>query len=147
MKIRLCSPRPRRSPIAAEMLGLWIFKLGGSDQFIDSVNLIIHWLALPFAYGVGRHIGISRKWSIAASLIYFSTPVLIKQTWDTYVDLAFADCLVMTLYFYFCWYQHRNEQGLFWSILLGLSLGNLAQINGAGRSRFRAIPPPARESK
>ena len=119
-------------PKNIEMIGLWIFKLAGNDQFIDSVNLIIHWLVLPFAYGVGRHIGLSRKWALAASLIYFSTPILIEQTWSTFIDQAFADCLVMTLYFYFCWYQHRNEQGLLWSILLGLSLGNLAQIKGTG---------------
>ena len=119
-------------PKNIEFLGLWAFLLEGSDQHIDSVNLLLHIVTLPFAYGLGRRIGLDSRWALAGALLYFLTPTLAQQTWTTYVDQAFADSIVIALFFLFTWMQSEGAQRHVWTVLLGCTLGHLAHTKGTG---------------
>lgn len=119
-------------PKNIELLSLWAFRFDGDDTHIDMVNLLLHWLTLPFAYGLGRRVGLQPTWALAAALIYFCTPELIEQSWSAYIDQAFADGVVMMLYFLFTWMQTDGTQRNVWALLLGCALGHLAQTKGTG---------------
>ncbi len=118
-------------PKNIEFLSLWFYLFDGHDRWIDAVNGIIHVAVLPFAYTLGKRVGLSRSWSLAAAFVYFLTPTLISQTWTTYVDQPFADGIVMMLFFTLKWNTAKDNR-LFWSVMLGLSLGFLAQVKGTG---------------
>jgi hypothetical protein len=117
-------------PKNIEFLSLWIFKFSGNDQFVDGVNLLFHLAVIPFAYGVGQHVGLKRAWAFTAACIYFLTPNLILQSWSTYVDQALADSMVMVLFFYVSWLASPVENKSYWSLLLGLGLGHIAHTKG-----------------
>lgn len=119
-------------PKNIEFLGFWVFRFEGNDGHIDMVNLLLHWIAIPFAYGLGRRIGLQPGWAFLAALLYFLTPVLISQSWSGYIDGVFADSVVMMLYFLFTWMQSQGATRAVWAILLGCALGHLAQIKGTG---------------
>lgn len=119
-------------PKNVELLSLWAFRFDGSDRHIDMVNLLLHWLALPFAYGLGRRIGLQPCWALAGALLYFCTPVLIEQSWTAYIDQAFADSVVMMLFVLFTWMQAQGAARAAWAVLLGCALGHLAQTKGTG---------------
>jgi hypothetical protein len=57
---------------------------------------------------------------------------LLVQSWSTYIDGAFADSILMALFFYASWYENANDKRLFWGVVLGLGLGHLAQTKGSG---------------
>lgn len=119
-------------PKNIELLSLWAFRFDGDDSHIDMVNLLLHGLTLPFAYGVGRRIGLQPAWALAGALLYFCTPELIEQSWSAYIDQAFADSIVMMLYFLFTWMQAEGPPRNMWAVLLGCALGHLAQTKGTG---------------
>ena len=119
-------------PKNIELLSLWAFRFDGDDSHIDMVNLLLHWLALPFAYGLGRRVGLQPAWALAGALLYFCTPELIEQSWSGYIDQAFADSVVMMLYLLFTWMQTDGPQHNVWAVLLGSALGHLAQTKGTG---------------
>ena len=119
-------------PKNLELLSLWIQKLSGNDQFIEAGNMILHLLAIPFAYGIARYCSLDRQWATAAALIYFLTPEIISQSWSTYIDGAFSDSFVVLLFLIFSWHSCNKDQQLFWSILLGLGLGHVMQSKGSG---------------
>jgi hypothetical protein len=119
-------------PKNIEFLSLWSFLLEGDDTFIDTINLALHWLTVPFAYGVGRHVGLKRGWALAGALLYFLTPTLMAQTWRTYIDQAFADSVVIMLYVLFTWLTSAPSRRTGWLVLLGCTLGHLAQTKGTG---------------
>ncbi len=123
-------------PKNIEFLSLWIFKFDGNDQHIEGGNLLIHIITIPFAFGIGRLVGLSRCGSITAACLYFLTPMSLSQLRSTYIDQAFADCLVMAIYFLFYWSRHfislSNKESIIIAILVGLSTGSLPQIKGSG---------------
>jgi dolichyl-phosphate-mannose-protein mannosyltransferase len=128
-------------PKNIEFLSLWIYRLSGNDAAVDGANLIVHFAALPFAYAIGRQAGLERHWSLAACFIYFLTPNIIVQAWSTYIDGAFADSLVMTLYFLLRWQRADEETGWLNTALLGTSLGHLAQTKGLGLYVIAIVGP------
>ena len=93
-------------------------------------------MVIPFAFEIGRLAGLSKSGSIIASFIYFLTPISLTQLRSTYIDQALADCTVMAIYFLLYWVRHFAESSsrktMSMSLLLGLSVGNLAQIKGSG---------------
>lgn len=123
-------------PKNIEFLSLWIFKFDGNDQHIEGANLLIHIISIPFALGIGRLVGLSRSGSITAACLYFLTPMSLSQLRSTYIDQAFADCLVMAIYFLFYWTKYSGgflkKESTAMSILIGLSTGCLPHIKGTG---------------
>lgn len=123
-------------PKNIELLSLWIYKFDGNDQYVEGANLMIHLISIPFVFGLGRLAGLSKAGSLVASCIYFLIPMSLAQLRSTNIDQAFSDCVAMALYFLIYWIKNCTKlsgwKSLTISLLIGLSVGNLAQIKGSG---------------
>lgn len=115
---------PNVYPRDAELFYSFIYTLSGGPVLIHLGQWFFALGASVATIGCARRIGVSRSGSLVAAALFIGMPNVVMQATTAYVDLAFATCFLLALYFalgYFetpCW-----RYALAAGVAAGMSLG------------------------
>lgn len=82
----------------AEYMNAQIYILGGGDRIMNIVQFGAYVCGAVFIFGIGRKIGLSHRFSLISSWIYFLIPALIIETCTTQTDGVAASYLFLFVY-------------------------------------------------
>ncbi|MBA7671716.1 hypothetical protein ES703_79876 [subsurface metagenome] len=127
-KIHLIDTPVSRSniyPMNVELFFLWNVIFLGNDVLVDLSQFFFTLLGLLGIYALTRKIGVSTKSSLAASAIYFFTPLILIQSKTCQTDLAAAVLFLIALNFAFQYGKDSQISNLFISgVASGMLMGS-----------------------
>lgn len=112
--------------LGTEMHSVWAMLLGGflSSRAAEASAGATIWMFLPLllaaVFGWAREMGISRRWSLIATLMVATVPSVYHVAASAYIDVALALYVTLAVYALSCWWR-TLEKG--WLILIGIFLG------------------------
>jgi len=120
-------------PENAELLLMWPAVLGHSQQFIDSVQVIMAFLGVVVIYGLSRAVGVAAKTAFFVSMLFLFSPLVLAQMGSSYIDLICGVFFLICLYSAVVLYQTKNlfflyTTGLAGGLLLGMRYDSLALL-------------------
>lgn len=111
-------------PMNANLLFVWPVILLQDTRWIEGVQLLIGLYGIIVLYGLGCMFRLSRQNALFISLLFFLTPVVLKQAGCNYIDLIVSVFLLLSLFFALLFLQ--NKRLLFFYLLfaaIGLLIG------------------------
>lgn len=100
------------------------------EDFLVALPMLLAWAMLGLAtYSLGLYFGAERFYSLAATLLVLSIPMLLNHVTTLHVDLPVATFFTVGLYFALAY--HRTRHPLEFSLFLA-SMGMLAGIKTPG---------------
>lgn len=94
-----CRPEEILYPQLVEYMNMHIYLLMGSDRIITIVQAGAYLVSACCVYGIGRKLGVSRKFAWLSVWIYLLTPIVIIETLTTQTDVAAGAYLLCFVYF------------------------------------------------
>jgi len=126
-KIHLIDTPVSRSniyPMNVELFFLWNVIFLGNDVLVDLSQFFFALLGLLAIYALTRKIGVSPESSLAASAVFFFTPLILIQSKTCQTDLAAAVLFLIALNFIFQYGKDSQISHLFISgVASGLLMG------------------------
>jgi hypothetical protein len=127
-KIHLIDTPVSRSniyPMNVELFFLWNVIFLRNDVLVDLSQFFFALLGLLGIYALTRKVGVSTKSSLAASAIYFFTPLILIQSRTCQTDLAAAVLFLIALNFAFQYGKDSQISNLFISgVASGMLMGS-----------------------
>ncbi len=109
--------------LGTEMQIVWA-RLISSYGSVDAVSGAVVWLFLPLLlitiYAWARELGVSRTWSLVATLILATIPTAYHVASSGYIDLSLALYVTLATYALTRWWK---EQTWGWAVLIAIFLG------------------------
>ena len=109
-------------PENAELLFMWPTIFLHSQQFVNSVQLIVSLFGGAIIYGLARLQGIRSKISLFVSLLFLMTPVVMSQMGACYIDITVS---VFTLAVFYCAAMFYKSRDLMYFYSTALTAGLL----------------------
>lgn len=112
--------------LGTEMHSVWAMLLGGfvrvrAGEAAAGVTIWIFFpLLLAAVFGFAREIGVSRRWTLIATLMVATVPSVYHVSASAYIDVALALFVTLAVYALTRWWN-TLENG--WLILVGIFLG------------------------
>jgi len=131
-KIHLINTPVSRSniyPMNVELFFLWNVIFLGNDVLVDLSQCFFALLGLLTIYALTRKVGVSAKSSLAASAVFFFTPLILIQSKTCQTDLAAAVLFLIALNFVF---QYGKDSKVSHLIVSGLAGGMLMGSKSTG---------------
>ena len=95
-------------PENAELLFMWPAIFLHSQQFVNSIQLIVALWGSVVIYGLARILGIYSKISLFISLLFLFTPIVLGQWSICYIDIITSVFLLIILYCAGMFYQSNR---------------------------------------
>ncbi len=112
--------------LGVEMHSVWAMLLGGivSPRAAEAAAGATVWMFLPIliaaTFGWAREIGLSKTWSLVATLMVATVPSVYHVAASAYIDVALALYVTLAVFALSRWWQ-TLESG--WLIVIGILLG------------------------
>jgi hypothetical protein len=84
-------------PKGTELLGFVVVKALGSSNWLNTTNLLFMPLGVLGIVLMARALGVSPPIAFLSGALYVMTPVSISQSATTYVDSAYASCVIAAI--------------------------------------------------
>lgn len=107
-------------PSNYELLDLWFMLPFQNDFFANLLNFPLYAVLALGLYETAKKMGLGAKLALACSMAPFYMPVFIRQAGIPLVDLFFAICFLLCVYFSFDFFKKPKSGS---ALLFGLSLG------------------------
>ncbi|KPV41852.1 ArnT family glycosyltransferase [Alicyclobacillus ferrooxydans] len=115
---------PNVYPRDAELFYSFIYTLSGGTVFIHLSQWFFALGAAVAIIGCARRIGLSRTGGLVAATLFVGMPNVLMQATTAYVDLAFATCFLLGLYFALAYLKTPSwKYALAAGVGAGMSLG------------------------
>ncbi len=117
--------------LGTEMHVVWARLLGGifNERAAEAAGGVVVFLFFPLLlvaiYGWAREVGISRRWSLVATLTVASVPTAFHVASSGYVDLALALFITLAIRSLCRWWKAQDTQSI---ILIAIFLGAALSI-------------------
>ena len=117
--------------LGTEMHSVWALLLGNlvsaraGEAAAGATTFLFLPLLLLVAYGWAREIGITRTWSLIATLMVAAVPTAYHVASSGYIDLSLALFVTFAIYALTRWWM---EPSVVWLILIGIFLGAALSI-------------------
>ena len=111
-------------PQNAELLFMWPAIFWHSQQFVDSVQVIVAFWAVVVVYGLARALEVTAKTALFVAFLFLFTPVVLAQMGSNYTDIIMGVFFLAALYCAVMFYK-TNRLIYFYTMALagGLAWG------------------------
>lgn len=112
--------------LGTEMHTVWAMLLGGpaGDRAGEAAAGALSWIFFPLllaaVFGFARELGISRRWSLIATLMVSAVPTAYHVASSAYIDIALAVYITLAIYALARWWRTLE---LSWLVFIAIFLG------------------------
>ncbi|MCR4657333.1 MAG: hypothetical protein K5770_14085 [Lachnospiraceae bacterium] len=90
--------RQLSSPFLAEFVNLHLYVLNGNDRCFNLLQGVSYCFNAVSVYAISKSLGLNRKWSILAEVLFMSAPIVFSEALTTQVDQFAAVWMVIFAY-------------------------------------------------